>query len=89
MAYYLVESYHHVVDHKTATRGALGEHVSRGSGAAKSSEKIYLHVIEIADAEIAKLGPRVDEDGNKQHDRLALPRNEDWWVAVEGEHAWP
>ena len=27
--------------------------------------------------------------GNKQHDRLALPRNEEWWIAVEGEVSWP
>jgi hypothetical protein len=89
MAYYLVESYHFVVDHQSPSEGVLADHVSRGSGAPKSSEKIYLHVIEIQDKDIAKLSARVDEDGNKQHDRLALPRNEDWWVAVDGEFAWP
>ena len=89
MAYYLVESYHFIVDNKTPTEGVVGEHVSRGSGAKKSSERIHLHVIEIGDAELGRLSPRVDEDGNKQHDRLALPGNEDWWVAIDGEFAWP
>ncbi|MCC6522608.1 MAG: hypothetical protein IT373_08110 [Polyangiaceae bacterium] len=82
MAYYLVESYLYSVDHGgRSSRGVVGEH--------KGSEKLYLHVLPLSDAELAALGPRVDEDGNKQHDRLALPRNEDWWIAVEGEAAWP
>ncbi len=81
-ARYIAESYHHQVLHNGRTsNGALGE----GAG----SEKIYLHVIAVTPAEIAKLKPRVDEDGNKQHDRLALPGNDEWWIATEGTKAWP
>ena len=82
MAFYLAESNGYSVEHGgRSSAGVLGEH--------KGKEKIYLHVLPVTDAEIEKLGPRVDEDGNKQHDRLALPRNEEWWIAVEGEAAWP
>ena len=82
MTYYLVESYFHRVEHGgRSSAGVLGEH--------KGREKIYLHVLPIADGELGALAPRVDEDGNKQHDRLALPRNEDWWVAVAGDVSWP
>jgi hypothetical protein len=82
MGYYVVESHTWSVDHAGRTsEGMIGEH--------KGKEKIYLHVLPVADADIGKLTVRVDEDGNKQHDRLALPGNEDWWFAVEGEAAWP
>jgi hypothetical protein len=82
VANYVVESYDFQVLHAgRMTDGALGE----GPGA----EKIYLHVIAISDGDIGMLEPRMDESGNQQHDRLALPRNEEWWVAVDGERAWP
>jgi hypothetical protein len=82
MPHYIVESYDWQLLHAgRTTDGALGE--------GGSSEKIYLHVIEITDAELKLLVPRVDENGNKQSDRLALPRNEAWWIAVEGEKTWP
>jgi hypothetical protein len=82
MALYVVESNMYAVDHNgRESQGVVGEH--------KGREKIYLHVLEVSDAEIGKLQTRVDEDGNKQHDRLTLPRVEEWWFAVEGEVAWP
>jgi hypothetical protein len=82
MAYYVVESYGFAVDHGgRSSQGVIGEH--------KGKEKIYLHVLPVADAEIERLAPRVDDDGNKQHDRLALPREDAWWFAVDGEVAWP
>jgi hypothetical protein len=53
-------------------------HDSRGVvGAGPGSEKIYLHVVSISDAELKALAVRVDEHGNKQHDRLSLPDRED------------
>lgn len=82
MAYYVVESHDFAVDHGgRSSQGVVGEY--------KGKEKIYLHVLLVSDAEIGKLAVRVDEDGNKQHDRLALPGVEEWWFAVEGEAAWP
>ena len=82
VASYIVESYDYQVLHDgRTTDGVVGE----GPGA----EKIYLHVIAISDADIATLSPREDEHGNRQHDRLALPRNEEWWIAVDGERRWP
>ena len=48
-----------------------------------------MHVLEVSDADIARLRPREDEHGNKEHDRLALPSNEEWWIAVAGEKVWP
>ncbi len=82
MARYLVESYDYLVDHAAGrSEGVVGV----GGG----SEKIYLHVITIDEAEVAKLGPRLDEHGNKEHERLALARNEEWWIAIEGDKAWP
>jgi hypothetical protein len=82
MAFYLAESNSYTVEHGgRSSAGVVGEH--------KGREKIYLHVLPLEDAEIARLSPRVDEDGNKQHDRLALPRNEEWWIAVDGEAPWP
>jgi hypothetical protein len=83
MPLYVVESsFHHIAEPgvKTAT-GAVGQ----GGG----SEKIYLHVMELDARTVASLAPRVDEHGNKQHDRLARPGDEDWWIAVEGEKVWP
>ncbi len=77
MSYYVVESYDFAVDHGgRASKGVVGDY--------KGSEKIYLHVLPLSDAEIAKLSPRVDEDGNRQHGRLALPRDEVFWIGVDG-----
>ncbi len=82
MRWYLVESYDYVVEHNDRrSEGVVAE--------ASGSEKIYLHVIAFSDEEQKQLKPRVDEEGNQQHDRLALPRNEEWWVAVDGEAFWP
>lgn len=82
MGWYVVESYQYAIEHGGRdSEGAIGE--------PKGSEKIYLHVLSLTDREIAQLKPRLDEHGNKQHDRLALPRNEEWWIAVEGEISWP
>jgi hypothetical protein len=82
MSFYVVESHSFTVDHGgRSSQGVVAEY--------KGSEKIYLHVLPLTDAEIGKLAPRVDEDGNVEHARLALPRNEEWWIAVEGEAAWP
>jgi len=58
-------------------------------GTGGGSEKIYLHVVPIDEAELKQLRVRIDEDDNKQHDRLALPGRYDWWLAVEGEKRWP
>lgn len=82
LSLYVVESSQFAVDHNgRESQGVIGEY--------KGKEKIYLHVLEVGDAEIRKVAPRVDEDGNKQHDRLALPNVEEWWFAVEGEATWP
>lgn len=82
MARYLVESNSFSIDHAgKESQGVVGEY--------KGKEKIYLHVIEVDDKDLQKLSPRVDESGNKQHDRLVLPRVDEWWFAVEGEAAWP
>lgn len=82
MSLYVCESYEFSVEHNgRESQGVIGEN--------KGSEKIYLHVLDLTDADVTKLAVRVDEDGNKQHDRLALPRRDDFWVAVEGEVAWP
>lgn len=82
MGLYVVESYLKTIEH-----GGHDPYGVIGSGG--SRETIYLYVIEISDAEVKRLRPRVDENGNKQHDRLALPDREDWWIAVEGEKVWP
>jgi len=82
MAKYLVESYDWQILH--------GGHMSDGAlGQGGGSEKIYLHVVEISDGESKQLVPRVDDNGNRQSDRLALPRNEEWWIAVDGDKVWP
>ncbi|MFO0616284.1 MAG: hypothetical protein U0414_27060 [Polyangiaceae bacterium] len=82
MARYVVESTFFEVHHGTQrSKGVVGV----GPG----KEKIYLHVLELADSEIGKLGPRVTEEGNRESDRRALPNNEEWWIAVDGEKTWP
>lgn len=82
MAQYIAESYNYTLEH--------GGHDSQGVlGTGPGSEKIYLHVIPIADTELGLLRARIDDDGNKQHDRLALPDRYDWWIAVDGEKTWP
>lgn len=82
MSLYVVESYEFGVDHNgRSSQGVIGEN--------KGSEKIYLHVLSLTEADLKKLAVRVDDNGNKQHDRLALPGRDDFWVAVEGEVAWP
>ncbi len=84
-SYYLVESYDAAVDHNgRSSAGVVGDPLDRSI-----HEKIYLHVLPLEDRELGTMGPRVDEDGNKQHGRLALPRNDAFWIAVEGEVAWP
>jgi len=85
MAYYICESYDFSVDHGgRSSEGVLGEPTSP-----QIKEKIYLHLLPLTDAEVAKLAPRKDEDGNVQHARLALPRDEVFWIAVLGEIAYP
>src|SRR5262245_45730924 len=82
MSFYVCESYEFSVDHGGRdSQGAVGE--------SKGSEKIYLHVLPLTDAEVARLAVRVDEHGNRQSDRIALPGRDDFWIAVEGEVAWP
>lgn len=82
MAYYVVESHDFSVDHGgRASQGVVADY--------KGREKIYLHVLPLSDDEIKRLAPRVDEHGNVENSRLALPRDEVWWIAVEGEAAWP
>lgn len=82
MSLYVVESYEFSVEHDgRESQGVIGEN--------KGSEKIYLHVLSLTEADLEKLAVRVDDAGNKQHDRLALPGRDDFWVAVEGEVAWP
>ena len=82
MTLYVVESNLFSVDH-------AGRESQGAAADIRGKDKLYLHVLDVSDAEIGKLRPRVDEDGNKQHDRLALPGVEEWWFAVEGEAAWP
>jgi hypothetical protein len=80
--FYVAESTSYAVEHGgRASEGVVGDY--------KGREKIYLHVLPITDAEIQKLKPRVDENGNVDHARLALPDSEEWWIAIEGEAAWP
>jgi hypothetical protein len=82
MPIFVVESSFHEIE--AGGRKSLG-----AVGVGPGSEKLYLHAVELAAKDLAKLGPRVDEDGNKQHDRLAQPGNEEWWIAVDGETSWP
>ncbi len=66
MGRYLVESNDFSIEHGgQASQGVIGEH--------KGKEKIYLHVLQIPDAGVTRLAPRVDEHGNSQHDRLVVP----------------
>lgn len=82
MRFYVAESNSYAVEHGGRdSKGVVADY--------KGREKIYLHVLPLTDAEIQKLKPRVDEDGNTEHARLALPGVEEWWIAVEGEAAWP
>jgi hypothetical protein len=82
MSLYVVESFDWQILH--------GGHMSDGAlGQGGGPEKIYLHVIDVSDEQILKLAPRVDDDDNRQSDRLALPRNDEWWIAVEGRKVWP
>lgn len=82
MPLFVVESNLYTLEH--------GGHDSMGVvGVGGGSEKLYLHVVPISDAELKQLTVRVDEDENKQHDRLALRGRYDWWLAVEGEKRWP
>jgi hypothetical protein len=82
MAAYIVEStFYELVHGAQISKGVVGE----GPG----SQKLYLHVLALEDAELKKLKARVDENGNKEHDRLALPDNDEWWIATEGTKAWP
>ncbi len=82
MAKYLVESYDwQIIYGAEQSDGALGQGGSR--------EKIYLHVLEIDDDTIKRLVPRVDEDGNRQSDRLSRPNDDEWWIAVQGDKAYP
>ncbi len=82
MSLYLVESYDYEVLHGSQqSTGVVGEH--------RGKEKLYLHILSLSDAESRERKPREDDNGNKQHDRLALPFHEEWWIAVEGEAAWP
>lgn len=82
MALYVAESYDYQVFH-------AGKYSDGVVGSGGGSEKIYLHVLEVSDADIARLVPREDDHGNKQSDRRALPNNDEWWIAVDGDKVWP
>lgn len=82
MAAYVVESYDWQIFH-------AGVYSDGVAGDGPGSKKLYLHVIAITDEELKQLKAREDEHGNKESDRLALPRNEEWWIAVAGEKVWP
>jgi len=92
MALYLVESYSHEIEHHGRTiRGVVGKPLPSCD---RRSEKLYLHVVDLGPAEVAKMAVRIDDDGNKEHDRWSLPKSHfagivEWWVAVEGGHGWP
>lgn len=92
MALYLVESYAHEIEHHGRTiRGVVGKPAPTCD---RRSEKLYLHVVDLGPAEVAKMAVRIDDDGNKEHDRWSLPKSHfagivEWWVAVEGGHGWP
>ncbi len=82
MARYVVESYDYSIFYAGQdSDGALG----KGGG----SEKIYLHVLEVSDDDLARLRPREDDNGNQQSDRRALPNHDEWWIAVDGDKVWP
>lgn len=83
MSLYVIESGFHSLDEPFIR--------SKGNvlGVGPGKEKIHLFVAELDEKTIAKLRPRIDPDGNAQSERRALPDNEDWWIALEGEKAWP
>lgn len=79
---YVVESYQYAVTHNgRASRGVIGAH--------SGSEKIYLHVVPLSEADLKSLATRVDADGNRQSDRFAPPRVDEFWVTLDGEVLWP
>ena len=82
MPKYVVESYEWQVLHD----GVMSDGVVGQGGA---PESIYLHVLELPEETMQKLVPRVDVHGNRESDRLALPRNEEWWIPIEGRKSWP
>lgn len=82
MAKYLVESYDWQINY-------LGEHSDGALGQGGGSEKIYLHVLDIDDDTIKRLVPRVDDADNRQSDRLSRPNDDEWWIAVAGDKAYP
>jgi hypothetical protein len=81
-SYFLVESSLFRVSHgPRESEGVLGD--------TKGSERIYLHVLPLTDAEVKALKPRADEHGNRDHGRFTLKGHDEWWIAVEGEASWP
>jgi hypothetical protein len=89
---YLVEAHTFEIEFNGRTsKGVRGQALPTCD---RRSETIYLHVLALAPAEVSKMKVRIDDDGNKEHDRWALPSEHfagvnPWWVAVEGGHAWP
>jgi hypothetical protein len=79
--YYLVESASPSVSH--------GGRESEGVPMRSGKEKIYLHVLPLTDSEVGKLRARLDEHGNADHSRFGVRGQDDWWIAAEGEAAWP
>jgi hypothetical protein len=81
-AYFLVESsYFNVSQADRQSQGVACQ--------TKSGQTIYLHVLPLTDAELKKLRAKKDDAGNADHTRFALPGRDDFWIAVEGEVAWP
>ena len=81
-SYYLVESSNYNV--------SQGGRDSQGVACTtKSGKTIYLHVLPLTEAEVKKLRAKKDDAGNADHTRFALPGRDDFWIAVEGEVAWP
>jgi hypothetical protein len=81
-AYYLVESSYFTVSH--------GGRDSQGVAAAtKGSQTTYLHVLPLTPVEVQRLRAKKDDAGNADHTRFAIPGRDDWWIAVDGEAAWP
>ena len=66
MALYIVESHDYLVDH-------AGKRSEGVIGSGKSSEKVYLHVIDIEERDIARLSAMVDEFGNRERETAQLP----------------
>jgi hypothetical protein len=82
MAIYLVESY----DWQLLFGGVMSDGAVGQGG---ESESIYLHLVESNEETMKRLVPRVDENGNRQSDRLTLAGNEEWWIPVSGRKSWP